>query len=226
MARSFCAAKGGKAFGCMEVVMSNQHYYTNQPSAVHNRKELETMLRGSKFRFTSDAGVFSKNGVDYGSKVLIEAMEIKDTARVLDVGCGYGPIGLSAARLAKNGHVTMIDVNSRAVALARENAALNGINNITVVESDLFEAIKGQRFDVVLTNPPIRAGKETVHKIFEEAWEHLEAGGELWVVIQKKQGSPSAKAKLESLFDTVEEVTKDKGYRIFKAVKLSTGNAE
>lgn len=202
--------------------MPNQHYYSNQPVTEHKRRELETVLHGSKFKFISDAGVFSKSGVDYGSKVLIEALDIPSQASVLDVGCGYGPIGLTAAKLAKDGHVTMIDINSRAVELAKENARLNGINNVTILESDLFESVQGKEFDIVITNPPIRAGKETVHRIFELAYEHLRDRGELWIVIQKKQGSPSAKAKLESLFSRVEEVTKDKGYRIFKAVKTSS----
>lgn len=202
--------------------MPNQHYYSNQPVTGHDRRELETVLRGSKFKFISDAGVFSKSGVDYGSKVLIEALEIPSQSTVLDVGCGYGPIGLSVARLAMEGHVTMIDINSRAVELAKENAKLNGISNVTILQSDLFEGVQGKMFDIVITNPPIRAGKETVHKIFEQAYEHLNDQGELWIVIQKKQGSPSAKAKLESLFSRVEEVTKDKGYRIFKAIKTSS----
>ncbi|WP_422658465.1 class I SAM-dependent methyltransferase [Paenibacillus sp. EC2-1] len=202
--------------------MPNQHYYSNQPVTGHDRRELETVLRGSKFKFISDAGVFSKSGVDYGSKVLIEALEIPSQSTVLDVGCGYGPIGLSVARLAMEGHVTMIDINSRAVELAKENAKLNGISNVTILQSDLFEGVQGKKFDIVITNPPIRAGKETVHKIFEQAYEHLNDRGQLWIVIQKKQGSPSAKAKLESLFSHVEEVTKDKGYRIFKAIKTSS----
>lgn len=199
----------------------SQHYYSNQPEARHDRRNLEEKLKDGIYKFASDAGVFSKKGIDFGSKVLIEAMDIPVDSKVLDVGCGYGPIGLVAARLAENGHVTMLDVNSRAVELAKENANLNGIRNVTILESDLFEAVEGQFFDVVLTNPPIRAGKETVHIIFEKAYEHLREGGSLWIVIQKKQGAPSAKAKLESLFSRVEEVTKDKGYRIFKAIKSS-----
>lgn len=195
------------------------HYYTNQPTAAHDRKMWDATLRGQSFRFVSDAGVFSKGGVDYGSRTLIEAMEIPANADVLDVGCGYGPIGLSAARMAHQGHVTMIDVNSRAVELARENAAANRITNVTALQSDLFAELGDRNFDVVLTNPPIRAGKETVHAIFEGAHERLKPGGSLWIVIQKKQGAPSAKQKLESLFDSVEEVTKDKGYRIYKATK-------
>ncbi|CAM3088712.1 class I SAM-dependent methyltransferase [Paenibacillus sediminis] len=196
------------------------HYYSSQPVVKHDRKILEAKLRGKTFRFISDAGVFSKSGIDFGSRVLIEAMDIPKDASVLDVGCGYGPIGLTAATLATEGHVTMIDVNARAVDLAKENARLNNLTNVTVVESDLFIAVEGQVFDVILTNPPIRAGKETVHSIFEQAYAHLKSGGALWIVIQKKQGAPSAKAKLESLFPKVEEVTKDKGYRIYKAQKL------
>lgn len=198
----------------------SDHYYTSQPTVAHDRKVWEAQLRGQVFRFVSDAGVFAKGGVDYGSRTLIEAMEIPNGARVLDVGCGYGPIGLTAAKLAIEGHVTMIDVNSRAVELARENAIVNKLNNVTILESDLFAAIEEEdKFDVVLTNPPIRAGKETVHAIFEGAFERLRQGGSLWIVIQKKQGAPSARQKLESLFAKVEEVTKDKGYRIYKATK-------
>ncbi|WP_179030760.1 class I SAM-dependent methyltransferase [Paenibacillus kribbensis] len=195
------------------------HYYSKRPEAAHERRSLETVLRGRTYRFASDSGVFSKQGIDYGSRVLIEAMQLPAQASVLDVGCGYGPIGLTAATLVPEGHVTMIDINERAVQLAKENAERNGIKNVTIKQSDLFAEVKHQHFDVILTNPPIRAGKETVHAIFELAYEHLNEGGALWVVIQKKQGAPSASAKIESLFGSVEEVTKDKGYRILKAEK-------
>ncbi|WP_138496052.1 class I SAM-dependent methyltransferase [Paenibacillus pinistramenti] len=196
------------------------HYYSSRPEAAHDRRIIEAVLRGRKFRFTSDAGVFSKQEVDFGSKVLIEAMEIGSQALILDVGCGYGPIGLAAAVLAPQGHVTMIDVNERAAALAEENAKANGITNITVLQSDIYSSVPEiEKFDVVLTNPPIRAGKAVVHAVFEGAYKRLKPGGALWVVIQKKQGAPSAKDKLEQHFSSVEEVTKEKGYRIFKAVK-------
>ncbi|TCZ67533.1 class I SAM-dependent methyltransferase [Paenibacillus albiflavus] len=197
----------------------SEHYYSEKPTVCSDRHVIEATLRGKTYKFTTDAGVFSKKGVDFGSKLLIESMEFEDNARVLDVGCGYGPIGLSAATIAVNGFVTMIDMNQRALELVRMNAAANGIMNVKVLQSDALAAVKQEQFDVVLTNPPIRAGKETVHRIFTEAREALVPGGTLWVVIQKKQGSPSAYAKLEELFERVEEVTKDKGYRIFKAEK-------
>lgn len=198
--------------------MSN-HYYSKAPEAKHNRQIVETLLRGRQLKFTTDAGVFSKSGVDFGSKVLIEAMELEESDHVLDVGCGYGPIGLSAAVLLPRGRVTMVDINERAIELAKENAALNDIRNVTIMQSDLYEAIPEREFDVILTNPPIRAGKAVVHRVFEEGHAYLKKGGCMWVVIQKKQGAPSAFEKLERLYEEVVEVTKDKGYRIFRAKK-------
>ncbi|MBP1996437.1 class I SAM-dependent methyltransferase [Paenibacillus eucommiae] len=197
----------------------SEHYYTKQPTVEHDHHQTEEVLRGYKLVFGTDAGVFSKKGVDYGSKLLIETMKFDRSARVLDVGCGYGPIGITAAKLCPDGHVTMIDINERAVELCAENARKNGVFHVSVMQSDLFEKVKGHQFDVILTNPPIRAGKETVHRIFSEAYECLTQGGSLWVVIQKKQGAPSAKAKLESLYSEVEEVSRDKGYWILKATK-------
>jgi len=196
-----------------------EHYYTSKPSVEHDLHRIEETLRGHKFVFMTDAGVFSKKGVDFGSKLLVETVELTPQAKVLDVGCGYGPIGLAAAWIAAQGHVTMLDINERAISLARRNAEHNRIANVTIVQSDLLAAVKGQFFDAVLTNPPIRAGKETVHRTFAQAHEALLEGGALWVVIQKKQGAPSAYAKLESLFSQVEEVERDRGYWIIKATK-------
>src|SRR5690606_1817767 len=133
--------------------------------------------------------------------------------------CGYGPIGITAAKLAPQGHVTMLDVNERAVELSKINAEQNGVHNVTIVQSNLYEAVSDQMFDCIISNPPIRAGKAIVHQIFEQGYQLLKAGGSMWIVIQKKQGAPSAQAKLESLFSEVIEVTKEKGYRILKATK-------
>ncbi|KKC48789.1 MULTISPECIES: class I SAM-dependent methyltransferase [Paenibacillus] len=197
----------------------SDHYYSRTPGTQQNRQKHETELRGFRFQFMTDNGVFSKSGIDYGSRFLIEEMEIGEADRVLDVGCGYGPIGLTAARLAPQGQVVMLDINERAVELAGENAKLNGIANVRIQQSDLFEKAGGEPFDVILTNPPIRAGKATVHRIFEEGYSLLKPGGSMWVVIQKKQGAPSAEAKLQQLFGRVKEVGKDKGFRIFKAIR-------
>lgn len=199
----------------------SDHYYSNKPQSASQRQTFDAELRGYSFRLTSDAGVFSRDGVDYGSRVLIEHMDIPNGARVLDIGCGYGPIGLTAARLAPQGHVTLIDINERAVELAEVNAATNGIRNVSFALSDLFSAVEGQTFDVILSNPPIRAGKVVVHNLFTDSWNYLKPGGTTWVVIQKKQGAPSAKAKLEQLYgeENVQEVGKDKGFRIYRCTR-------
>jgi len=197
----------------------SEHYYTQRPTVQRDLHTMKEKLRDRELVFTTDAGVFSKKGVDYGSKHLIETMVFDDHAKVLDVGCGYGPIGLSAALLCPHGHVTMVDINERAIELSKENAKRNGITNVTIVQSDLLEKVQGEQFDVVLTNPPIRAGKDVVHRIFTDAYDCLKEGGSIWVVIQKKQGSPSAMAKLEQVYGEVVEVSKDKGYRILKATK-------
>lgn len=195
------------------------HYYTSRPGAEHDEQEFTFTLRGHQFRFITDAGVFSRDRVDFGSQLLIETMAIDPSAHVLDVGCGYGPMGLSAARLAQEGHVTMIDVNERAVELARRNARLNGISNVEILVSDVYSAVQGRTFDVILTNPPIRAGKEIVHRIFTEGYDLLRSGGQMWVVIQKKQGAPSALRKLQEVYGEVEEMEKKKGYHIYRARK-------
>jgi 16S rRNA (guanine1207-N2)-methyltransferase len=194
-----------------------EHYYSQQPSSKEEMRTFADTLRGRSWTFQTNAGVFSKGGVDFGSRLLIETMEIPEDADVLDMGCGYGPIGLTAACLAVKGRVTLVDINERAVELARQNALRNGISNVEILQSNLFERLQGRTFRVILCNPPIRAGKRVVHTIFEQAREHLPENGKLWIVIQKKQGAPSAWSKLRELYGKVEEVARDKGYRIFCA---------
>jgi 16S rRNA (guanine1207-N2)-methyltransferase len=194
----------------------SDHYFTSKPTVSHEERTIRPQLRGFDLQFVTDAGVFSKAGIDFGSELLIDSMEIPVDAKVLDVGCGYGPIGITAAKLAVDGEVTMVDVNERAVELANRNIKNNRVENAKAVVSYLYEQLEGQKFDTILTNPPIRAGKQVVHAVFEGAVSHLTERGELWVVIQKKQGAPSAKKKLEELFDSVEDVARDAGYRIFR----------
>ncbi|MFD2672480.1 class I SAM-dependent methyltransferase [Marinicrinis sediminis] len=197
----------------------SEHYYTAKPSTEHQTRWIEEEIRGVRMSFMTDRGVFSKGGIDFGSRLLIETMQIPDQSRLLDVGCGYGPIGLFAQKLNATCQVTMIDINERALQLAATNAARNGLDQVRIHQSDQLSAVQDQKFDMIVTNPPIRAGKQVVHGIFESAHACLNKGGTLWIVIQKKQGAPSAQAKLQDLFDEVEELTKDKGYRIYRAVK-------
>jgi 16S rRNA (guanine1207-N2)-methyltransferase len=194
------------------------HYYESNPTVAHNRHVHDAVLRGEKMTFVTDSGVFGKKGVDFGSRLLIESIADDVGGRLLDVGCGYGPIGLSLAKAFPSTSVWMIDINERAVALSQENARRNQIDNVHVMQSDVFSAVGiDERFTTIVTNPPIRAGKAIVHSIFEEARKRISPGGSLWIVIQKKQGAPSALEKLEQLFDSAEEVDKDKGFRIYRA---------
>jgi 16S rRNA (guanine1207-N2)-methyltransferase len=198
----------------------SEHYYSSNPTTESNPQTWTYQLRGNEFTFTSDNGVFSKNEVDFGTRMLIESFEMPNIeGKVLDVGCGYGPIGLAVAKENPDRQVIMVDVNERAVELSKLNAKQNGISNVSVYQSNIFEAIENEKFAVILSNPPIRAGKKVVHQIFEQSFDHLHSQGELWLVIQKKQGAPSAIEKLKSIFSEVDVVTKKKGYFIIKAKK-------
>ncbi|URM33006.1 class I SAM-dependent methyltransferase [Cytobacillus firmus] len=198
----------------------SDHYYSKTQHVDSSPKTWSYTLKEFPFRFKTDNGVFSKGEVDFGSKLLIETFDQPEAdGNILDVGCGYGPIGLTAAKLMPERTVHMVDVNERALGLAKENAELNGIKNVQIYESDRLESTKGNKFAAILTNPPIRAGKKIVHDIFEQSFEALISGGELWVVIQKKQGASSAIDKLTELFGEVETAEKKKGYFILRAKK-------
>ncbi|SDC48916.1 class I SAM-dependent methyltransferase [Shouchella lonarensis] len=200
----------------------SDHYYTRTPGVDHDEKTWSYVLRGHSFLFTTDRGVFSKREVDYGSRFLIESYSSPDVAGdVLDVGCGYGPIGLAIARVEQGRMVEMIDVNERACALAARNAKQNQIDNVVVRHVDGAQDVIKRDFAAIVTNPPIRAGKKVVFSIYEEAHDRLLTGGMLWVVIQKKQGAASTKEKLQVLFgkESVETIAKDKGYVLFCAKK-------
>lgn len=196
-----------------------EHYFSKKPQSKSMPNTWDYKLRGRNYSFISDVGVFSKGEVDYGTRLLIEQFEEPAiSGDVLDLGCGYGPIGIALADHYQNRKVVMVDINERAIELARQNALNNHTGNIEVIESNRFSRLANRSFAAIVTNPPIRAGKEVVHKMFEESSQALLEHGELWVVIQKKQGAPSAKNKLESLFGNVEVFSRSKGYFILKAI--------
>ena len=190
-------------------------YYAENPDAAHDIHELRVDLLGEKMTFLTDAGVFSKKMVDFGSQLLLKCLEVNQGETVLDVGCGYGPLGLSLAK-AYGVEATMVDINNRALDLARKNAERNKVE-ATIFQSNIYEQVKG-KFDHVISNPPIRAGKQVVHEIIEKSKDFLGIGGDLTIVIQKKQGAPSAKSKMEDVFGNCEIVKKDKGYYILRSV--------
>lgn len=199
----------------------SDHYYTAKPTVKSNRQKWQTILNEQEMNFYSDRGVFSKDQVDVGSRVMIETVDpsVYPSGAWLDMGCGYGPIGLALAKSYPEIHVEMVDINERAVELSRENALLNGIKNVDIHSSNLFEDVKGQEFAAIFCNPPIRAGKQVVHQILEESKDYLKKGGFLTIVIQRKQGAPSAQAKMEAVFGNVERIGLEKGYWILTSKK-------
>ena len=140
------------------------HYYTQSPSSQHDVGEFQAVLRGKEYRFQTDAGVFSRQGIDKGTALLIEALRCRPGDTVHDLGCGYGPIGIAAADLVgPTGHVYLTDVNQRAVGLARQNLRLNHITNATVLGGEEETVWPPEDVDWIVTNPPIRAGKAVVY---------------------------------------------------------------
>ncbi len=198
------------------------HYYSQEPTTEHDFEQWSFELKGKNFQFVTDSGVFSRETVDFGSRVLIDTFnweELPADGKILDVGCGYGPIGLAIA-FASQRFVEMVDINSRAVELAQGNANRNGIKQVDIHQSNIYEAVHEETYAAIVSNPPIRAGKKVVHEILTEAYPRLKSGGTLTIVIQKKkQGAPSAKSKMAETFGNAEIVHKEKGYYIIKSIK-------
>ena len=192
-------------------------YYEDNQDLSHDFQTLTVELLGQSMRFKTDRGVFSKNGIDYGSRVLLENYQPESAKSLLDVGCGYGTLGLTLAKKFDL-DVTMVDVNSRALDLCHQNAIDNAVSNSKIELSNIYESVS-EKYDAIISNPPIRAGKEVVHEILAGAFGHLNDGGHLTIVIQKKQGAPSAQKKMEEVFGNCQLVARDKGYFILRSYK-------
>lgn len=198
----------------------NTHYFTDNQNLQENRKEHTFRFLGHLFTFTTDNGVFSKTGIDQGSEILLEAVCNEGVnGNVLDMGCGYGTIGVVIQSLFPSVHVDCVDVNPRAVELTALNAQNNN-SDVTTYVSDGFSEVK-KSFDYVITNPPIRAGKKVIYQMFIDAYAHLNDGGKLIAVIRRKQGAESAVKKFEEIFSNCEIVAKEKGYWVLKSTKLT-----
>ena len=191
-------------------------YFAENPDAEHDIHELKVQLLGQKMTFLTDAGVFSKKMIDYGSQALLKCLDFHKQESVLDIGCGYGTLGLTLVK-AKEVEATLVDINQRALDLARQNAERNQVL-ATIFQSNIYQNVEG-RFHHIISNPPIRAGKQIVHEVITGSYTHLLDGGDLTIVIQKKQGAPSAKAKMEDVFGNCEILKKDKGYYILRSRK-------
>lgn len=196
------------------------HYFENDKNLKSEIRELSYKYNSSFFIFYSDNGVFSKNNIDYGSKLLIETY-LKENdineKRVLDVGCGYGFLGIMISRVTDS-YVEMIDINKRAVHLTNMNIKRYKDFKGKTYVSNVYENVEG-KYDIIITNPPIRIGKEKLLEILIGAFDHLEDNGLLYYVIRKDQGALSIKKILEENSINVEIINRDKGYFIYRAKK-------
>ena len=190
------------------------HYFTNEqlPSDI---KETTCVVLGNHFKFLTDNGVFSKDGLDFGSRLLLEVIPREEVGgKILDMGCGYGVFGIVLARVTSH-RVDMVDVNHRALHLSKRNAELNGVSDlVSIFESNCYSNIS-EKYSTIITNPPIRAGKKIVYDIVMNARNYLEDGGNLYLVIRKEQGAKSLIVDLEKVY-TVKVLEKKKGFFIIQ----------
>ncbi len=195
------------------------HYFSKNPKSKHNILILEDIIRGKKLIFKTDSGIFSPKKIDKGTKLLLESLDLNKNMDLLDVGCGYGVIGIGACDEVKS--VIMTDINKRAVKLAKENIKLNNLNDkdITVLNGDLYEKIGDKKFDIIVSNPPIRAGRDVIHKLITEGKKYLKNNGSMYLVIQTKHGAKSLGDFLDKTFGNVETVKIKGGYRVLKSIK-------
>ena len=190
------------------------HYYTENPSSAHDERRVTLRALGNELTFVTDAGVFSRDGLDRGTEALLDALPSL-VGRVLDLGCGWGAVGVALGKRYPALDIVMTDINSRAVELARRNLAANGVKAV-VVQGDGFEAVEGV-FDVVVTNPPIRAGKAVIYGLFSDAKRFLKPGGALYIVIRKQQGAPSALKYLWEIYGDAEVIDRSGGFHVIRA---------
>ena len=194
-----------------------QHYYSENPNIAHDEKEVIYEVMGNEFRCVTDAGVFSRDGLDMGTRVMLEALP-ELYGRVLDLGCGWGPVGLAVGKKYPETKIVMTDINQRAVETAAKNLRANGVSNAETLQGDGYENISG-KFDYILLNPPIRTGKSAIYDMFSDARAYLNDGGELYIVIRKQQGAESAEKYLNTIFGDVERVAREKGYWVLRCAE-------
>ncbi len=209
-----------------DALSSADHYYSAHPRSASDRGRLRFLYRGEILSFTVDRGVFAARELDPGTDLLIQSLEVGRSDRVLDLGCGWGAVGVAAAKAAPDGRVVMVDVNRRAARLARENLAQNRLTNAEVRVGSMFEAVPGERFDVIATNPPYRIGRPQILALLRQAPNALTETGRLWIVGKRSQGILHYQRTLAEEFPgTVEVVARGSGYRVLRASRTPRPDA-
>ncbi|MFW6014692.1 MAG: class I SAM-dependent methyltransferase [Candidatus Nanoarchaeia archaeon] len=193
-----------------------EHYYSQEQHSKENPRVIKTQIFGNTIELETDAGVFSPKKVDKGSEVLILNAKINDGDRVLDLGCGYGAVGITLAK-EYNIELVMTEVNKRAVRLARRNVKKNNVN-AKILQGDGFEKVQGE-FDTILLNPPQSAGKKLCENLIEQSKDFLKKGGKLQVVARKNKGGKVLSEFMQSVFGNLEVLAKSGGFWVYKSVK-------
>jgi 16S rRNA (guanine1207-N2)-methyltransferase len=196
-----------------------EHYYTRRPKSKPQLGVIRTRLRGHVFEFVTSASVFSKKRVDLGTRLLIESMILPEEGLVLDLGCGYGPVGIVVAALNPSLRVVMTDLNKRAVWLARKNAKLNKVDNTEVRRGLLYDPVENMKFDAILVNPPVSAGKQAILSIINGAREHLREGRLLQLVVSSKIAGSYVLKEAEKTFSNVAVSARKGGYKVLLSKK-------
>lgn len=197
-----------------------EHYFSKNPKTLLRRESFEANILGNDIRINSASGIFSMSRLDFGTRLLVENAKISNGANVLDLGCGYGIIGIAIKKSNANINVMMCDVNERAVRLARENCTQNNVD-IKVLKSDIFSnpELHEKKFDVILTNPPFSAGKDVCIEFIRQSFQHLNKGGLLELVAPHNKGGISLKKAMLEVFDNAGELAKKSGYRVYISIK-------
>ena len=197
------------------------HYFSEKNETLKsNPQKIAFRVKNTPLEFITDHGVFSKDAFDRGTEVLLHYVEVRDTfTSALDLGCGYGVVGVYLNKV-YGLEVDMVDINERALNLAKQNIELNHTKGNVFKSNGLSEVTN--MYDMIITNPPIRAGKETIYRFFEESYKHLKDEGVLYVVINKKHGAESANRKLKSIYKSVNLVGRQKGFQVFECKKSLT----
>ncbi|MBI2124549.1 class I SAM-dependent methyltransferase [Candidatus Pacearchaeota archaeon] len=194
-----------------------EHYYSAEQKSDLHLKKIRQKIRDMDFEFYTASGVFSKEKIDKGTLVLAENMVVGKNAKILDIGCGIGVLGIAAAKIF-DAKVVMTDINKRAVMLAKKNLELNNVN-AEVCQGNLYEKTKGNDFDVVISNPPQTAGKEVCFQLIEESKNHLKSGGSLQIVARHNKGGKTLSKKMEEVFGNVKVIAKKSGYWVYLSEK-------
>lgn len=192
-------------------------YFDNDKNIKSNKKLISFNFNNKKYNVYTDNGVFSKDRFDYGTRVLLDSININElSGNVLDLGCGIGVVGVILGTMNKNINIDMIDVNERAISLSKENIYLNNVT-CNVFISDVYSNVD-KKYDYIITNPPIRAGKEVIRRFLFGGYDYLTDNGVLYFVMRKEHGVKSMIRELENKY-IVSVINKDKGFYVVKIVK-------